>query len=283
MKMQSTAILRDLIIAGILLAPNGCVGQAIEGRSVLSPAEPPAGTERLHVKWVTAANPGAQPILMAIARPDGAGPFSVIVLFHGTHGFAHEYVRLAEELAQGGFIAVAACWFSGQSGGGTRFVTPPIECPPLPLVTADSPQAVARVATIVRAVREIPGARPDRIALFGHSRGAGAATSYAMQASDLRALILDSGGYPPEYTARAAEIQAAVLMLHGAADSPADGGVAVTGVQMAHDFEAALRRAGKSVEAKYYETGGHNSLFSDPAQRRDEVRRILGFLREHNK
>jgi hypothetical protein len=128
MKMQSTAILRDLIIAGILLAPNACVGQAIEGGSVLLAAEPPAGTERLRVKWVTAANPGSQPILMAIARPDGPGPFSVIVLLHSTHGFAQEYVHLAQELAEGGFIAVAACWFSGQSGPGTQYVTPPIEC-----------------------------------------------------------------------------------------------------------------------------------------------------------
>jgi len=104
-----------------------------------------------------------------------------------------------------------------------------------------------------------------------------------MQASEVRALILNSSGYPPEYTARAAEIQAAVLMLHGEADSPADGGSAVTGAQMAHDFEAALRRASNSVEAKYYEKGGHNSLFSDPAQRRDEVRRILEFLRQHNR
>jgi len=268
---------------GSVPAPNESVGQAIEGAPVLSPIEPPAGTEQLRVKWVRAMSPGAPPMLMAIARPDGAGPFSLIVLLHGTHGFAQEYVRMAQDLAQGGFIAVAACWFSGQSGLGTRYVTPPIECPPLPLVAPQSPEAVARVATIVRAVREIPGARPDRIALFGHSRGAGAATAYAMQASEVRALILNSGGYPPEYTARAAEIQAAVLMLHGEADSPADGGSAVTGAQMAHDFEAALRRASNSVEAKYYEKGGHNSLFSDPAQRRDEVRRILEFLRQHNR
>src|SRR5215831_13993385 len=158
MKTQSTTILRDIIIASILLAPSGCVGQAIEGGPVLSPAEPPAGTEQLRVKWVTAANPGAQPILMAIARPDGPGPFSVIVILHSTHGFAQEYVRLAQEFAEGGFIAVAACWFSGQSGPGIRDVTPPIECPPLPMVDPRSPQAVARVAAIVRAVREIPGA-----------------------------------------------------------------------------------------------------------------------------
>ena len=279
--MQSTAILRDVILAGILLVPNQCFGQVTVSGPVLSPAKAPAGTERLPVNWVTAANPQDQPILMAIARPDGPGPFSVIVLLHSTHGFAQEYVHLAQELAEGGFIAVAPCWFSGQSGPGTRDVTP-IECPPLPLVDPRSPQAVARVSAIIRAVREMPGARPDRIALFGHARGAAAATWYAMQASEVRALILDSGVYLPEHTARATELKAAALMLHGEEDSPANGGAPVSSPQNAHDFEAALRRAGKSVEVNYYKTGGHNSLFTDPAQHRDEVRWILAFLRQHN-
>lgn len=280
--MRSTANVRDLILAGILLAPNQCVGQAIDSGVMLSPTEPPAGTEQLPVKWVTAAKQQEQPILMAVARPDATGPFPVVILLHGTHGFAHEYVRLAQELANEGLIAVAACWLSGGSGSGARFVTP-IGCPQLSLVEPNSPEAVARVATIIQATRTLPGARPDRIALFGHSRGAAAATAYAMQAKDVRAVILNSAGYPPEVTRRAAEIQAAVLMLHGVADSPADGGSEITAVQMARDFEGALRRAGKSVEAKYYKMGGHNSLFTDPAQHRDEVHRTLAFLQQHLK
>jgi dipeptidyl aminopeptidase/acylaminoacyl peptidase len=48
---------------------------------------------------------------------------------------------------------------------------------------------------------------------------------------------------------------------------------------MARDFEAALRRAGKPVEFVYYERGAHNSVFSEPAQYKDQVRRMLGFLR----
>ena len=51
-------------------------------------------------------------------------------------------------------------------------------------------------------------------------------------------------------------------MLHGTADSPADGGVAVTNIQMARDFEAKLRAAGKPVEAVYYEGGRHNDIFA---------------------
>ena len=104
-----------------------------------------------------------------------------------------------------------------------------------------------------------------------------------MQAGEVCALILDAGVYLPEHTAHAEELKAAVLMLHGEADSPANGGGPPSSAQKAHDFDAALRRAGKSVEAKYYKTGLHNSLFTDPAQHHDEVRRILRFLRQHNR
>ena len=47
---------------------------------------------------------------------------------------------------------------------------------------------------------------------------------------------------------------------------------------MARDFEAALRHAGRPVEFVYYEKGAHNTVFSDPAQYKDEVRQMLMFL-----
>jgi len=60
----------------------------------------------------------------AVARPPGKGPFPVIVLLHGTHGFAREYVRLAHDLARtSGVVAVAGFWFAGGQGEGRRFVT----------------------------------------------------------------------------------------------------------------------------------------------------------------
>jgi dipeptidyl aminopeptidase/acylaminoacyl peptidase len=58
---------------------------------------------------------------------------------------------------------------------------------------------------------------------------------------------------------RAAEFNVPILIMHGTADGPADGGSANTQIAMARDFEAALRRNQKSVEANYYEGGGHSS------------------------
>jgi len=67
-------------------------------------------------------------------------------------------------------------------------------------------------------------------------------------------------------------------VLHGTADDPAEGGSAVTSVQAAREFEAVMRRAGKPVEARYYQGGGHNSLFTSQSQYEDEVRRMTAFL-----
>lgn len=218
-------------------------------------------------------------MLLAVARPKGAGPFPAILLLHGTHGFAHQYVRLAEDLARGGLLAVAACWFSGGSGAGVQFMTP-IGCPDAPPLTVpNSPDAMQRVVTLLQSVRLLPDVRPDRVAIFGHSRGGGAASQYLLTASDVRAVVLSSTGYPSEVTSRVDRITTPILMFHGARNEPADGGSALSNIQMARDFEAALRRAGKPVEFVYYETGAHNSIFSDAAQYKDQVRRMLGFLR----
>jgi dipeptidyl aminopeptidase/acylaminoacyl peptidase len=94
----------------------------------------------------------------------------------------------------------------------------------------------------------------------------------------VQAVVLNSAGYPATLSP---QLKAPVLILHGTADSPADGGVAVTNVQMARDFEAKLRSAGKPVEAVYYEGGRHNDIFSSPTQYRDEVQQMLTFLRRH--
>jgi dienelactone hydrolase len=245
------------------------------------PVSAPPGTEALAVDWVNVTAPGGGTMLAAVARPSGAGPFPAVVILHGTHGFAQEYVRLARDLASRGVLAVAACWFAGSSGAGARFVTP-ISCTEAPpLAGAVSAEAWQRVDALVHATRGLPGVRRDRIALFGHSRGAGAALNYSLGGGPVQAAVLNSSGYPSTFAALAARAKAPVLMLHGTADSPADGGSELSNVRMARDFEAALRAAGKPVETMYYEGGRHNGLFSDPAQYQDELQRTATFLLRH--
>src|SRR5262245_53607911 len=101
----------------------------------IAEAEAPPGTEALAVQWVKVAVPNLGVMLAAVARPRCSGPFPTVVLLHGTHGFAHEYVRLAQDLTRGGdVLAVAACWFRGSAGSGIRFITP-IACPDGPAMS----------------------------------------------------------------------------------------------------------------------------------------------------
>jgi dienelactone hydrolase len=248
---------------------------------IVSVASAPAGTETLAAQWVKVAVPDMGIMLAAVARPSGAGPFPTILLLHGGHGFAKDYVRLAQELADGGLLAMAACWFQGGGGAGARFITP-ISCPEAPPVpNAWSPEAMQTVASLVQVARTLPGARPDRIGLFGHSRGGGAALNYILQVGNVQAAVLNSSMYPTQLLDLSSQAKIPILMLHGTADSAADGGGPATNVQVAREFEAALRAAGTPVEAVYYEGGRHNDIFSSSTQHGDEVQRMLAFFVRH--
>ena len=247
---------------------------------VVSAVSAPPGTEALGVQWVHVGVPGGRVMLAAVARPSGAGPFPTVLLLHGSHGFAQEYVRLARDLAEGGLLAVAACWFQGGGGRGARFVTAigGPEAPPMPTASSPASAWVQTVQSLLQAARTLPGAHPDRIGIFGHSRGGVAALNYLSQEGDVQAVVLNSSGYSSAPSERASQVKAPVLILHGTADSPEDGGGPSTNVQMARNFEAALREAGKAVEAVYYEGGRHNDVFTSATQYRAEVQQMLTFF-----
>ena len=273
------------VVPSTVIASNDFRGsQPNRSPVVVSDAAQPPGADAGNVKWINVASSSLGVMLAAVATPSGHGPFTTVVILHGSHGFAREYVQLATALAERGVQAIAACWFSGSSGGaGSRFVTP-IPCPgapPIPM--AGSQQALDTIEALLEAAHKLPGTSPERIALFGHSRGGGAALNYILQRSGIYGTILDSTGYPPEVTAAAAQVRTPVLLLHGTADNPADGGSARSSVKMARAFEAAVRHAGNPIDAHYYDGAGHNAIFTSKSQRADAVERIIRFLEQPNK
>jgi alpha-beta hydrolase superfamily lysophospholipase len=88
-------------------------------------------------------------------------------------------------------------------------------------------------------------------------------------------------GYPRQLADLALGMKVPVLMLHGTADQAADGGTEFTDVKMAQDFERALRSAGKTVEAVYYEGGRHNDIFDSSARYQDELQRMTVFFGQY--
>jgi dienelactone hydrolase len=266
--------------AGIALVGISPI-RSSSAQPVVSAAEPPAGSETLQVQWIKVVVPDYGTMLAAVAKPSGVGPFPAVIVLHGSHGFGREYVQLAQALSRGGLLTVAACWFSGRVGG-IGSITP-IDWPGLPSrPEPGSDAALPAIDALVEAVSALPGARPDRIGVFGHSRGGGMALSYVMSPRKVRSAVLHSTGYPGgEWSERASAVSTPILILHGTADSPADGGSPVTAVQNARDFEAALRRLKKPVETQYYEGGSHNSIFTNSTQFDKEVSLATAFFLRH--
>ena len=233
------------------------------------------------VRWLKADVKGMGALSVAVLKPEGQGPFPAVVILHGTHGFGREYVEIARSLARDGMVAVTGCWFKGGYGAGTSFITP-IECSDAPpLSAASSDTAFLAVSALVDAARKQPEVRADRIALFGHSRGGGAALEYFLRKGGVQALVLNSAGYSDEIIGKAPQITVPVLMLHGTADSPADGGSAMTDIQRARRFAEAIQPVNKSVEVVYYRGSPHNGFFSGPKQHQEEMQRIGDFLHRH--
>ena len=216
----------------------------------------------------------------AVAMPEGNGPFPAIIILHGTHGFAQEYVQLARRFAANGFIGIAACWFAGRKGEGLRFITPIEFADAPPLFDVDRFRIARRsIDSLIAKLITLPKIQKGALALMGHARGAGACLDYVLtHPGKVQALILNSCGYPPEVIKRTAEINVPVLMLHGTVDPPFDGSP-FHDIELARQFEDALRKANKDVEVKYYEGSDMNALFTNSSQFDDTVERVSNFLR----
>ena len=89
------------ILILLALPISGAVAQIAQDSPsqprLVSAAQTPHGTETLKVEWIKVAAPSSGIMLAAVARPPGSGPFPTIILLHGTHGFAQEYVHLARD------------------------------------------------------------------------------------------------------------------------------------------------------------------------------------------
>jgi dienelactone hydrolase len=216
-----------------------------------------------------------------VFRPEGQGPWPVVVFLHGQAGFANFHLRAGPEIARSGFVTVVGCWFGGHYDGASQADPPPmlnnpdgVSCPDGPAIKPlRSTAAIDDVSALMAAARELPDVTA-RLGLVGYSRGAlttvftASGTAGSMQAV---AAMAGSPPVPPTGGPLTQAISAPVLLLHGEADE-------VLPVQNARNLESALRALGKPVEAQYY-PGANHGFFFDPQWHAAVMERLVTFLR----
>src|SRR5687768_2299743 len=109
--MLKVRLVAAVMTAGAMVLPASdtstqTIASGLQKPPIVSATDAPTGTETLPVTWVTVAVPNLGVMRAAVARPSGTGPFPAVLILHGTHGFARQYVEWANDLARGGFIAV---------------------------------------------------------------------------------------------------------------------------------------------------------------------------------
>jgi dienelactone hydrolase len=163
-----------------------------------------------------------------VVHPGGDGPYPGVVVAHGFSGSARLMAPFGDTLAARGYVVVLLD-FSGH-GANTR---------PLPdraAGTAESTRALQRdLDAAVTHLRSVPGVDPSRIALVGHSMGAGAVTRWAAAHPDVTATVAIS---LPDASAATADGPARLLTLVGALEFPGFHEAATTAADQRPDRAA---------------------------------------------
>lgn len=279
-------------LAALSIASCAHVGSETPTATTWAPASAPAELSAPGAQWIKVDTSSGHKALAAVFRPPGAGPFPVVVVLHGAAGLRSAQLSLAEDLARAGFVAVAGCW---------QLVTSPPSPAPNPDCGEAPPQALWQAdpakhsgKELIAAARTLPRVRPDRVGLYGLSRGGHAALWAASTGSQVQAIVVDAPAHtaprmnppPPNTLTVIAGLEAPTLVLHGMADRAVPA-------EHSREYERAARALGKPVTAVFFEGMGHQvtaphagkeSQALAEARRKTEPearRQAIAFLRQH--
>jgi carboxymethylenebutenolidase len=208
-----------------------------------------------------------------LVTPEGKGPFPAVVVIQEWWGLDAWVKDQARALAKEGYVALAGDLYRGK-------------------VTADQAEAHQLMSGLSpdRGMADLKGAllflrarkdvRADRVGAIGWCMGGRYALALATEDPKLAGVVAYYGA-PPTDAAKIAAIKAPILGNYGGDDK----GPAPEDVQA---FEAALKKAGKSVDVKIYPGAPH--AFANPNNpwkgyreeaAKDAWTRTLAFFKTH--
>ena len=250
----------------------------------------PADLNARGAQWIKVDERGHK-FLAAVLQPPGGGPFPVVVLLPGSSGLQMGHVALAQEISSSGFVVVVGCWQAVASRPAPS-AHPICSEAPSPAAWQADPAANSG-KELLAAARTLPGARAERIGIYGLSRGGHAALWAASTGASVQAVVVDAPTHRPRATPAppstldvVAGLAAPTLLLHGTADLGAP-------VEYSREYERTARALGKTVVAVYFEGVGHQVTLpsatgeaeSLTAARRavqaEARRQAIAVLREH--
>ena len=212
---------------------------------------------------------GSQPAVRAyVARPQGAGPYPVVIMLHEWWGIKPDIIAKADALAADGYIVIAPDLYRG-------------------ITTSWIPTAIYQVSTVATtqidtdldSVVTWASAQPDvdakRIAVMGFCFGGGTALRYAVQTPAITATAILYGAVITDPTLLK-QLNGPVLGIFGTADT-------MIPVSEAQALDNALLSAGIPHDIQLYDGAGHafvsdmDTIATDPNAQKawQELRHFL--------
>ncbi len=185
---------------------------------------------------------GAEQASGFLVTPEGKGPFPGVVVVQEWWGLNDWVKDQARALAKEGYVALAVDLYRGKATASQE------EAHQLMMGTPPD-RALRDLQAGFAYLQSQPTVRKDRIGAIGWCMGGGYTLQLATAQPGLAAAVAYYG-LPPTDPAKVAAIHAPVLGNYGAEDKGPTP-------EQAQAFEAAMKKAGKTVDLKLYPGAGH--------------------------
>jgi carboxymethylenebutenolidase len=185
---------------------------------------------------------GAEQASGLLVTPEGRGPFPAVVVVQEWWGLNDWVKDQARALAKEGYVALAVDLYRGKVAAKQE------EAHQLMMGTPPD-QALRDLQAGFAHLQSHPSVRKDRIGTIGWCMGGRYALELATVEPRLAAAVAYYGA-PPTDPAKIAAIRAPVLGSFGAEDKGPTP-------EQARAFEAAMKKAGRTIDVKVYPGAGH--------------------------